>query len=174
LSLSGKLAARGISLPPPLDVSVVEAFERRCGVVLPDEYRDFLLRVGNGGPGPPAYGLLPLGEAPPRNVPNWFSGRYEETLRRPFPLTEYWVWENEWGSPDLEARISELQNGALCLGTDGCAMYWFLIVTGPERGQMWWVADVGVQPLAPRRTFGSWYEAWLDGDVEWWREFEHA
>lgn len=40
----------------------LQNFEASVGVTLPEEYRDFLLRFGNGGAGP-GYGLLPLKES---------------------------------------------------------------------------------------------------------------
>lgn len=43
--------AHGYELNPPLDQVRVETWESQNGVTLPDEYRDFLLHVGNGGAG---------------------------------------------------------------------------------------------------------------------------
>ena len=48
-------------LNPPLPVSVIEAFEGRHGVSLPEDYRLFITEVGDGGAGP-YYGLLPFGK----------------------------------------------------------------------------------------------------------------
>ena len=39
-------------LNPPLPVSVIEAFEQRHGVSLPEDYRRFITEIGNGGAGP--------------------------------------------------------------------------------------------------------------------------
>ena len=48
-------------LKPPLPVSVIQAFEDRHGVSLPEDYRLFLTEIGNGGVGPYS-GLLPFGK----------------------------------------------------------------------------------------------------------------
>lgn len=42
-------------------------------------------------------------------------------------------------------------------------MDWHLIVTGPERGHMWWVCGEGIAPTDPKMDFLRWYEDWLDG-----------
>jgi hypothetical protein len=42
-----------------------------------------------------------------------------------------------------------------------------LIVTGPDRGHVWQLADVGVTPTRPKREFLRWFEDWLDGKTDW-------
>jgi len=140
-------------------------------VRLPEGYRQFLLEIGNGGKGPPAYGLMKLGE-----VRRGFDRSAEEqlaALSRPFPLTAFWIWEAEEPLDEpkraLRARVGD---GTLVLGDDGCGMFWHLVVTGPERGQVWQVTGEGAQPCAPRREFLSWVEHWLDGGEDWWAEFQ--
>src|SRR5206468_12616307 len=64
-------------------------------------HRAFILAVGNGGPGPPQSGLLPLGE-----VPTGYDWPASDVLRdasRPFPFTAAWVWEGE-ADDDPEMR----------------------------------------------------------------------
>ena len=78
-------------------------------------------------------------------------------------LTEGWVWEGEEYD---EARRDAARHGTLVLGTDGCGLYWILVVTGAMRGQVWAHADVGVCPQEPGRDFLQWVEAWLAG-VDW-------
>lgn len=166
-----ELRRRRVVLNSPLSPESVSRFEARLGVSLPEDYREFLSDVGNGGAGPPSYGLLRLGETPRGSVPDWFAAGYDQSLARAFPLTAHWVWEGGPETPEIEARIQELRFGNLCLGTDGCGIFWLLIVTGRERGQIWWLTDVGAQPLAPRHTFLSWYGYWLGGGSDWFREF---
>src|SRR4051794_40138647 len=54
-------SAHQYKLNPRLAVSIVEAFEDRHGLRLPDDYRAFITEVGNGGAGP-HYGLFPFGQ----------------------------------------------------------------------------------------------------------------
>lgn len=170
LQLQSLVRVRGVRLNPPAPVSAVEAFEAQHGISLPSDYRTFILTVGDGGEGPPSYGLLPLGATDPASVPEWFASGYTGLLSQTFPLGSLWIWEGEQDGALLEARLSTLRFGTLCLGTDGCGLFWLLVVSGPERGQIWQLADVGITPLAPRLTFLAWYTYWLNGGDDWFRE----
>jgi hypothetical protein len=58
-------------------------------------------------------------------------------LAAPFPLTESWLWEEDSRpAEEIESlRGPVFDHGSVVLGTDGCGMYWHLIVTGPHRGR---------------------------------------
>lgn len=155
------------TLGPPLQEAQVQLFERQYDLQLPEDYRLFLLRVGNGGAGP-SYGMSPL-----QNL-----GR--TGLLRPFlPPTTLAAFEEE----------DNCEDGVLLLCDHGCAQYSSLVVRGAEVGQMFSLAD-GWLPetprwmdlwrshdrdwlrtvealfseydLLPRQTFSQWYRAWLD------------
>jgi hypothetical protein len=164
------LEDKELKVGPALSANDIAAFETTHNITLPLEYREFLISVGNGGSGPPAYGMLALGEIPPNCVPDWFSTGYGDYLSKPFPLNETWIWEDESAAPGFDDQLLLLRNGNICLGTDGCGMYWLLIVTGPERGKIWQLTDVGVTPLVPPRDFTSWYEYWLQGGDDWFQQ----
>jgi hypothetical protein len=162
-----KLRARGIRLVECLSEEATTSFERRCGISLPEGYRTFLRTVGNGGPGPPAYGWAGLGEAGGQTSDEQLRVWSElHRVNKPFPFTQAWVWED--GDASSEGSREQVQNGSIYLGNDGCGQYWFLVVSGPERGNVWLLADVGVTPTLPKRDFLQWYEDWLDGVENWW------
>ena len=48
-------------LGPPVPEEFVRDVEEKCGFTLPEDYRRFITRVGDGGAGPD-YGIAPFGE----------------------------------------------------------------------------------------------------------------
>lgn len=157
-----KLKARQFSLDPTLSVDELQAFERLHRITLPEGYRDFLLTVGNGGIGPPSYGLAKLGEVAPDMHPDQKAFWSKLTkIGQVFPFTRCWVWENDETSD--EGKTEDIEKGSIYIGNDGCGMYWHLVVTGPDRGIPWMICGEGIQPVCPKREFLQWYEDWLDG-----------
>jgi hypothetical protein len=160
--IRAKLASRRLVLNPPATEKDVATFEQRHGISLPAEYRLFLTQLGNGGAGPPEYGLVPLGE-PATDMLLEERAVWTELphVQRAFPFTKHWVWED--GQTSDEGTEEHIAYGSIFIGNDGCGMYWHLIVTGPERGTPWMLCGEGIQPVCPRRGFLQWYEDWLEG-----------
>ncbi|MEU6950515.1 SMI1/KNR4 family protein [Streptomyces sp. NPDC046316] len=160
---------------PPAGWEAVRSFEAEHDIVLPEPYRTFVAEICDGlRAGPPYYGLLPLAQTPP----DWGSDRPERLLAEPFPLTTAWLWEAEGEEETLsveefEARTDPVfDHGSLLLGTDGCGMYWHLIVTGPQRGHVWQIAGEGAIPFGPESPdalmpgipgFTGWATHWHQG-----------
>jgi hypothetical protein len=176
LLLQRELLDRGLVFAPPLSDAELLAFEQAHQVMLPSEYRRFLQQVGNGGSGPPEYGLRPLGA-----TESWWGNeqraawQHFESIRRPFPFTQPWYWEDET-SPD-PAQLAAVYDGTLYLGTDGCGMDWALVVTGQQRGYVWQISEAGITPCQPALTFLEWVNQWLHYDpadpvLFWWRPVE--
>src|SRR5438309_1041073 len=174
-------------LNPPLPVAVIEAFEGRHGVSLPEDYRLFITEIGNGGAGP-YYGVLPFGKDDDDR--DWEGGGLIGDPGKPFPHSTAWnlpdsFWEGEpdW-PPDtpveeqdrlMEAwyRVEEahywdpaLMDGAIPVCHLGCALRQWLVVNGPQRGYLWndFRADRrGLSPVLDDTgepvSFGAWYMA---------------
>ncbi|KAA6221012.1 SMI1/KNR4 family protein [Streptomyces albofaciens JCM 4342] len=150
-------------LAPPLPAAELHAFEALHGVELPASYRDFVLRVADGGAGP-RHGLFPLTGpgAYPGPPDGWAAEDVRESDRRPgalatpFPFTE--AWRPRPGERfDPEAMTA----GTLAIAEAGCGEFIRLVVTGAQRGRVW-SADLEVWPsLTPGPDFGDWYAAWL-------------
>lgn len=138
-------SAHGYRLRPPLSQARMEELEQAAGVRLPDDYRDFVLELGDGGAGP-YHGLWPLDD--PRQL---------AALPGVCLLGE--------ASPPA----GEPWRGAVALGHLGCGHVVYLVVSGPRRGQVWLdAATVGVvAQIAPH--FIAYYAAWLRAlqDGQW-------
>ncbi len=162
-----KVRENGKRLNPCLPEASIADFERKHGVRLPGEYRAFLLHVGNGGVGPPDYGLARLGEIASDLSPNekkrWMDF---PRIAEPFPFSKTWCWER--GDKTNEGTREQVDCGSIYLGNDGCGMYWHLIVTGPDRGRVWQLTGEGITPTVPKRNFLEWYEDCLDAVQNWW------
>jgi hypothetical protein len=173
--LKQKVVVRGAHLNPTLTVDDIVHFEQRYRIKLPNGYRNFLLHLGNGGDGPPHYGFasLPL-SLDTLSISDGVILAQLQKMHLPFPFIEPWVWEDEELPADdvekdlLADKHAAVRYGILFLGDDGCGQLWQLIITGPERGNVWLFTDVGITPTNPKRNFLTWYEDWLDGITSWW------
>ncbi|BCY07776.1 SMI1/KNR4 family protein [Actinoplanes sp. L3-i22] len=151
----------------------VHAFESEHGVTLPEPYRTFVAEVSDGSHvGPPDYGLVALADLPS----DWGPGRSERVLARPFPLTTEWLWEGDDEEPDDERLEQTFNDGSVVLGTDGCGLYWHLVVTGPHRGQVWMISGEGAIPFGAEfgrgggePGFAGWVRHWAAGE-SWFEE----
>ncbi|MFE9580533.1 SMI1/KNR4 family protein [Nocardia sp. NPDC006044] len=148
-------------LEEPLSSAELGELEDQVGVVLPEEYRSFLLTVGRGGAGP-AWGLFPVRHAESRW--QWEGDGAEitalNTLAQPFPyITAFNPADGLPGPPEDEDFDSaeayeeaeeaywdnyyqvidapEHSVGLIYLCHLGCAYREALVVSGPARGQMW-------------------------------------
>ncbi|MET8631114.1 SMI1/KNR4 family protein [Kitasatospora sp. NPDC004669] len=151
-------------LEEPLTAADLAELESQVGVVLPTEYREFLLTVGAGGAGL-AYGVFPARRVEGRW---WWEGDGADLadltrLAEPFPrqgphhdrLRELWAeypdeddcaaadedyaevmeaWEQRW-EPLMFS--SDRTVGAVLVCHLGCAARQWLVVSGPERGRIW-------------------------------------
>jgi hypothetical protein len=155
------------SLGPVLSLEEVENFERAHFCRLPQDYREFLMRVGNGGAGP-EWGLSALGQ----HFPD--SGHEEcleddPDLSRPFPHREAWnaIPDSRESEEELYFRPTHAV-GSMTINDRGCALSTRIVVTGPLAGEIWCddrADGGGIHPhLAPDGShyqFLPWYRDWL-------------
>ncbi len=154
---------------PPLGYDAVAAWESANGGSLPEPYRTLVAEISNGYSLGPAEdgGLQPLG---------WLPGDWPDLGPRqpgaPFPLTEAWLWEDdETVDPaDDDPRTDAAYNhGSVVLGSEDGQSFWLLVTTGPRRGEVWMVADVGAIPVPADTAWGflQWVQRWHAGNG-WW------
>ncbi len=154
-------------LNPPLSLERLAAFQARHDIRLPEDYAAFLTRAGNGGAGP-FYGIYPLGEG-------WEG--LTGTLAAPFPFTQPWNIptdppehfasdeEEERWNHELDAAYWFALDGAFPICHHGCALRTWLVVSGPERGRVWYDARAeggGLRPHQDVPSFLDWYRGWLE------------
>ena len=162
---------------PPLQPEQVAAFEASHAVRLPEDYRDFILHVGNGGAGP-CYGIYPLRLE--GNIHPGMTLRNPIDLSIPFPHGD--SWEADWidqidweaGERPDDSRIEEYLDtrhiaGTVCMCHRGCGDFWLLVVKGNEHGHVWMDGRGNFSGIFPesaargeRLTFSQWYLDWLN------------
>ncbi len=156
--LLAAVAAGEVRFGPRADADEVRRFEERHGVALPDEYRRMILELGDGGDGPPYYGVEPLSaRRVEHGVPDPDDGPAPLAERFPgVPRTDF----EELSAEEGDRAWAEFEKGRLLLGTDGCAILFVLVLTGSARGQVWQIDEFGARPEA--EDVLAWYAAWLE------------
>ena len=126
---------------PTLSEAELKAFEVSNGCKLPEDYRQFLATIGNGGAGP-FYGLEPL-------------GTFGRDLSKPFPLAEA---TKQLSGVELE-KVGASDSGVLEFCHQGCCIYSYLVVNGPTYGTIWF----GREDFFPTDlSFSIWYRSWAE------------
>jgi hypothetical protein len=168
----------------PLSEAKLAAWERERGIELPGDYRTYLRELGNGGAGP-SYGIFPLGtwDGSGAKLESWDASVGD--LAAKFPHRVAWNLprarltppeefedddeEGAWNTAlDAEYYERSLLDGAFYICHHGCALRTVLVVTGPERGNVWFDGrpdDTGLVPHTDQHgrhlSFAEWYLAWL-------------
>ena len=162
-------------LNPPVSEAEVLAFEEKYGVSLPEDYRAFVQTIGDANAQKldtmvgPYYGLYAFGT----QVDDLLYKGSETYLKAPCALSPDMTQE-EWealSSPllmdeeeeEYTQQCGKVFGGLLSLGSQGCADYHALILTGPYAGR---VVNVNWDLLKPvfafETNFLDWYERYLD------------
>jgi hypothetical protein len=183
-------------LGPCLTEAEVIAVEQQYRIRLPEDYREFLLNIGNGGAGPDS-GMGSLSgsiETAKLKCPDLA----DDVLAKPFPLVKPYVFPLDGTSDEVEAFLKDLwrpeyMQGTLPLADCGCGVDVLLIITGEARGTLWLddrCNDSGIWPLyvvdgkidhtigcaaGHHRAdtsalqpcdFNVWYDVWLDERID--------
>ncbi|KAK2741520.1 hypothetical protein FQN55_008272 [Onygenales sp. PD_40] len=153
----------------PLGWPAVHAFESENDITLPEPYRTFVAEIADGcSSGPPEWGLLPLRLGEEQTL---------DDLATPFPLTKPWMFETDPTWPEGLEPGTSLRTGLVELGTEGCGMDWFLVVTGQQRGMVWQLSEHGAMQCTElgyprsRAGFMGWVRDWAERRG-WWDEEE--
>jgi hypothetical protein len=149
----------------------VANFEQQYKITLPEDYRSFLLHVGNGGLGRyggagPCYGILSL-EKSLATIKS-FGLNF---LSEPFPLKESdaldCIRKRNRELPFYLIYEDDPLCGSLPICHQGCGWMYVLVVSGGQKGKIWISGD-GWCPLYYEDNqidFLTWYEDWLDSSL---------
>jgi len=175
-----------------ISIEALNQFEKKYEVELPKDYKAFVSEIGNGGAGP-YYGIHPLqkdlGEFNPENK--------FDLLRFNFPHKEAWNWSNKIFAKFEELEESEddeivyffdniyweayckneLTQGSIYITEYGCALRFLLIITGEDKGKIWFdqrADKKGINPVkdknGTRLDFSDWYVEWLNKSIKKMKE----
>lgn len=155
----------------------IVSFEKEYDLELPNDYKAFLLHIGNGGisyansAAGPGYGIYPLGE----NIDEFISENTNQYLKEdcklyPEMADEFWADLNkniedddDISTEDFEVELGKIFSGLLPVGTQGCTYYYALVLNGECKGRIVNVDSDRQKPyFAFESNFLDWYERWLD------------
>jgi hypothetical protein len=164
-----------------LSLNEIESFESKFKVRLPEDYRNFLLIIGNGGCGP-YYGINELENsytfvkfAPTELAKILETATQEELfayLNKDFPYTEdpkknEEILDNlleDWEPDDW--KTNSTLRGSLAICHQGCGYYNLLEVSGEKPGRIWFDGRVSDGPLIPESdSFYNWYLNWVNNSL---------
>jgi len=177
----------GYRLNPPVTEAVINAFENKHRLRLPEDYLYFMTQIGSGRAGP-FWGLFPFGMQDSGHEFGTFEdGFLVGDLSAVFPYEEAWnlpasFWEKRApvpldATPEEEDRIYEewdrldeehywkpdLMRGAIPICHRGCALRQWLVVQGSLKGTIWdddRVDRKGVRPLLDEHGRRVTFAAW--------------
>jgi len=167
-SLAAKARRARISIKPPVTVEDIVALEDAAGVKLPDEYRDFLTHVSNGGTTPCR--LVPLDHW---DHSYWIDCPQPSMIALPSIVTpeaeshgETWLdraapadWSDRWDNNEWDPMF-----GSIAVAEIGCGLFFSLVVTGEHRGRVFSWGDHALNPpiFCEEKSFSSWIEGCFD------------
>ncbi|MDC8002628.1 SMI1/KNR4 family protein [Aureisphaera galaxeae] len=156
--------------------SEVSSFEEKYKVALPECYKSFVTRIGNGGvshsnsAAGPFYGIYPFAEniheiVVPAKIflsnevkiyPNMSDAYWDE-------LTYRVENDEDISENDYDEELSKIFGGILPIGSQGCSYVHGLVLQGVNKGK---VVNLDISLQKPQFTFEDnfldWYERWLD------------
>lgn len=152
-----KMERKNIQGNEVVNLDKIRKFETETNIELPKDLVLFYTEICNGCEMIDGFNLL--------KMEDW---EYSiEHLNKDFIFENYWIWEDDYDEEKMECII----DGNIELIDIGDAQTWNIIVKGKEKGKMWFFTDVGIQPCAPSMTFLEWFEFWLDGNDDYFRDF---
>ncbi len=156
----------------------LKKFEDEHKIKLPEDYREFLLKIGNGGAGP-FYGLFSLQDGTERadEDSSQEGDQITNALEKDFPISNkavekfvdsYNAYIAEGDDDKVQYfDVPEPMTGVISLCDYGCGWTYILVVKGEQVGKVWFAGDY----LSPcpidkvQWSFLDWYEDWVNASI---------
>lgn len=160
-------------LNPPLTAEHIAHFEAAAHIELPQDYRDFLLHIGDGGKQKRQF-PLPLSRA--RDCLEEDNHHVDgiDIMSLPFSVEscnlyygeEFDDIDDDISDEALEKLKREALQGTLTVHNDGCGYYMVLIVSGALAGQLYDIDTChGQGARKVSDSFGEYYIEWLQQKI---------
>lgn len=164
---------------PKVKVNEIVHFEKSNKLLLPKDYREFLLEIGNGGMGP-YYGIQKIDLGNPRDF------RLEENniinLSKEFPYHKKWNadwineldWDEDRPSESVHNKYWSTSHisGSYPICHYGHGDAFLIIINGLQKGNIWFDGRGNYSGIEPELnegqsiTFYEWYLKWLDNEIK--------
>lgn len=157
-----------IRMRPPTTIAKVRDFESQAGIVLPRDYVDFILRIGNGAFVPNQ--LVPL--------ERWFECYWIDAPKLDVALSqgcivtpdaeqhgEQWIdaqnvarWEERFDDNEWDPMF-----GSIAISPIGCGLYYSMVVDGPYKGRVFTYGDRMENPprFVTQESFLDWVQSYF-------------
>ncbi len=159
---------------PVLTEAKIKAYEEKNNLTLPEDYRWFLMNIGNGGAGP-CYGLYKLSNPKYKEDYPFVNGQMFSIIKNEEGVDYTDLKSEEWGLRQCVVQRKSEQ-GTIKICTEGCGMEIMLVLKGKEKGAIWFTdfgnesglfsIDSQTSEDLCSMTFAEWYEMWLDDALD--------
>ncbi|CAM1347304.1 SMI1/KNR4 family protein [Tenacibaculum halocynthiae] len=168
------------TLNSPLDVQEINDFEKTYKITLPDTYKTFLSKIGNGGieyknsvvgnsGAGPDYGIFKLGHLHHFIVEPSLKYLEKEPFFNESTTQEEWdkiydEMDDNISDEDYDKEVAKAYSGILNIGFSGCSGYLGIILNGKNKERVVHTYDeIEYCPhFSEEINFLDWYENWLD------------
>ncbi len=168
-------------LNKPLNIEDIQIFEEKHNCTLPNDYKLFLLNIGDGGFGPCGGPILTLKEStiipydddfklPISYYQNEFIFSKEAMQLSEFPLEKLISKDISDRSQFIEENYYLFFQGVIFIGDHLDGWVDMLVISGPERGNIWEFGNFAFYPKKSqsgknRVNFLDWYNEWVEDKV---------
>lgn len=121
------------------------------------------------------YGLIPYENKSPSC---FYAKNYFETIDIDFMFSKECIWEDLDDEKEAEKEINKVQFGNITIAYEGCGIYWILVTSGLNAGEVWLLTEFGLRPIS--KSLEEWKEKILENPSFWyekvkdWGPFEYS